>query len=657
MANYGRIKVWGFKEDVLSVDVNAEFDNLIDNDGPQGSNDYSETVLQMQATTDPGSVGSESLATSLAGEIERLRFVLSRLIGETNWYDTPDLSIDEINSFISGLQFQGRSRIISGKTRGGGNNQPLFLEPEGSGRRVFLRAAATDFVVRIDGTTYTEDSDLNTGNLALAPAANNTALVDDVGLTLQEESRYAGEPDSTFPTLTIDTAGTEITSLIGKYAAFKHTTGGDTEIFLAYVKSATQLTKVFRGYTFNSSNAPAIRITLQNNDTLTLLKTHWIFYTNTGVLMSTANAPFYDDEEPVSAAAGDYWFDFSTGLWKIFSGGSFVNADSILIGLAFTDSTNCIGVRSFEFFAAYDKLNTIDLEITSVNSVSTTRKGQKINVSGQVFQWTENFAVWDMASDLTDTDGSTSQAASTRYYIYVTDYGDEKFSTIRPWKNRLDDLYGYYHPHSPWRCVGYVNNDGSSDFIAVSSVSDTPNPVVFREANHLGDLLIQDQHINDRVIGIRKLSAKTIQTTTATEGNIARSVSSASFTTSTTGSEVDVTGLTTTITSTGRPLMVMLIPDGSGSSAHFEITGSNLQAIVNVKLYRGATLVGSSDIALRAANQAGGLFGRWPPQSFSWIDNQVAGTYTYKVVIQMSDTGGGAPTLNVNATQLLMYEI
>lgn len=55
--------------------------------------DYSSTVGQMQSTVDPGGVGTESQATSLAGEIERLRFAIDRIIGGAQWYSTPSTDL------------------------------------------------------------------------------------------------------------------------------------------------------------------------------------------------------------------------------------------------------------------------------------------------------------------------------------------------------------------------------------------------------------------------------------------------------------------------------------------------------------------------------------------------------------------------------------
>ena len=55
------------------------------------TDDYSVDNTQMQSTTDPGEVGTESKATTLAGELERLRLILKEITGEAQWYVTPAL--------------------------------------------------------------------------------------------------------------------------------------------------------------------------------------------------------------------------------------------------------------------------------------------------------------------------------------------------------------------------------------------------------------------------------------------------------------------------------------------------------------------------------------------------------------------------------------
>lgn len=74
---------------ILDADVDAAA--ALD---PAKIDDFSNDATEMQTTTDPGDSGSESLATDLTDELERLRYVLQRLGPGLNatslyWYDEP----------------------------------------------------------------------------------------------------------------------------------------------------------------------------------------------------------------------------------------------------------------------------------------------------------------------------------------------------------------------------------------------------------------------------------------------------------------------------------------------------------------------------------------------------------------------------------------
>ena len=72
---------------------NTDHQNHIDNQTPQMTDDYSATVAQMQSITNPGGIGTESLATSLSGELERLRYRMGQLHGSAQWYAREEILI------------------------------------------------------------------------------------------------------------------------------------------------------------------------------------------------------------------------------------------------------------------------------------------------------------------------------------------------------------------------------------------------------------------------------------------------------------------------------------------------------------------------------------------------------------------------------------
>lgn len=72
---------------ILTASIyNTDHQNHIDNNIPSAIDDASSSVGSMQTTVDPGTAGSESLATTLEGEIHRLRFAIKEIKGTAQWY-------------------------------------------------------------------------------------------------------------------------------------------------------------------------------------------------------------------------------------------------------------------------------------------------------------------------------------------------------------------------------------------------------------------------------------------------------------------------------------------------------------------------------------------------------------------------------------------
>ncbi len=104
-ATFSRAKSWVDQEVLTAADLNAEFNNILNNLDPAGIDDYSLSLSQMQSVVDPYPAAVESLATDLKGEIERLRYQILQLkksiqfTDVTYWYqDTPAPGVFGINS-------------------------------------------------------------------------------------------------------------------------------------------------------------------------------------------------------------------------------------------------------------------------------------------------------------------------------------------------------------------------------------------------------------------------------------------------------------------------------------------------------------------------------------------------------------------------------
>jgi hypothetical protein len=82
--NYTLRKTYVDGDILAASDYVADNQQHIDNQDPQHTGDYSDNVTQMRTLTDTGDENTESLAATLAGELERLRFVLKDIKAKIN---------------------------------------------------------------------------------------------------------------------------------------------------------------------------------------------------------------------------------------------------------------------------------------------------------------------------------------------------------------------------------------------------------------------------------------------------------------------------------------------------------------------------------------------------------------------------------------------
>jgi hypothetical protein len=78
---------------ITAAERNNEFNNVIANNNQDGIAGASEILANMQTQTDPAPGGTPTLATSGRGELAAIRFILSKISGQTYWYTTPTSNI------------------------------------------------------------------------------------------------------------------------------------------------------------------------------------------------------------------------------------------------------------------------------------------------------------------------------------------------------------------------------------------------------------------------------------------------------------------------------------------------------------------------------------------------------------------------------------
>lgn len=361
------------------------------------------------------------------------------------------------------------NRVVSGKTRTS-SNQPAFLTPNGAAASVLIAGATTNLVLSIGGVAVTVNTDITKAGLTVAPSTSNTATVNDATANAQMVTRTWGEVGSPSK-ITVSSAGTNITNKIGKFAAFKLVHSASTEYFIALVESSTVISHAIRGYFYDSGLNPINAQPISNGDTITLMNLGYVFMTNDATTVDvTYNQPTYASSSPTSPATGDYWYDTVNQIWKRYDGTTFQIVNRTLIGLVVVDATNCVAARSMDFYAGTNAEAAIDLEIAAtVTNIQAKRLFGSTSVNGKDIGFGYYLPIWNGTNNYaSSSDYFSTFAASSTYYLYLTDQGATMISDIPPLYR--PDLKGYYNRHNPWRCLGIATTDGSSNWSYVGTL-------------------------------------------------------------------------------------------------------------------------------------------------------------------------------------------
>jgi len=117
-----------------------------------------------------------------------------------------------------------------------------------------------------------------------------------------------------------------------------------------------------------------------------------------------------------------------------------------------------------------------------------------------------------------------------------------------------------------------------------------------------------------------------------------------------TTTETDITNLSCTITTNGRPVILMFFPFGLSRIIMSEVTTG--VATATIRLYRGATVISRQRLGIgRAVASSASI--TYPGSIIFHIDKPAAGTYTYRATGQ----AGNADVLQVTNTSMVAIEI
>ena len=162
-----RVKTWT-AEILTHTDLNAEFDNIINNLTPANIDDLSATLTLMRTTNDPS---SPTQATTLEEEIQQLRYQLVQITGKTYWYEAPASTIAALKTAVDAVSvITNQGDII----RGDSSNNPERLALGSSG-----------YVLTSDGTDAAWDQNpYPQGHLFGGTISRNSSNSEDLDIAV-----------------------------------------------------------------------------------------------------------------------------------------------------------------------------------------------------------------------------------------------------------------------------------------------------------------------------------------------------------------------------------------------------------------------------------------------------------------------------------------
>lgn len=212
-----------------------------------------------------------------------------------------------------------------------------------------------------------------------------------------------------------------------------------------------------------------------------------------------------------------------------------------------------------------------------------------------------------------------------------------------------------------------LGRDGSTGVLSVNT--DGVTIETNSDAIRVKDSGITTAKINDSAVTTAKINDAAVTTAKINDGAVTPIKKSAlgqqtadvSSFTNTANSSVDITGMTVTITTTGRPVYIGLMSYGDsgnpGSISGICSTGVGSAApSVFISFFRGATDISSGACTFGSTQLTSGSIACFPSQ-FSYIDAVAAGTYTYKVKGYTPGTCTIARSFDVNKVRLIAYEL
>lgn len=205
-----------------------------------------------------------------------------------------------------------------------------------------------------------------------------------------------------------------------------------------------------------------------------------------------------------------------------------------------------------------------------------------------------------------------------------------------------------------------VNLNVTNSKLASGSVITSKILDVNVSADKMADSLVETAKLADAAVTNAKRSSVNYQLS-ASSGTF--STTAEAFTFNDISNFPEVTNLTATITTTGRPVMLMLVSDGSGNAAYlgaepkFASSTEDFGPVIDIGIERDGTEIYLNEVILFTQRDIGVSWEKsmkLPPSMFKHFDDVSAGTYVYKI---RAAAGDGSFAARVYYTKLLVMEL
>lgn len=172
----------------------------------------------------------------------------------------------------------------------------------------------------------------------------------------------------------------------------------------------------------------------------------------------------------------------------------------------------------------------------------------------------------------------------------------------------------------------------------------------------LGSNTVGSAQITDASIATADIADGAV--TQAKRAALGQQVSSelSSQTITTLGSDVDLTNLSVSITTSGRPVYIGFVcTNAAGNPCYFDLyDSSGTSCSASIKFKRDGSLISEQEYTIGSITGATQVRGNISPTAFRHIDVVAAGTYAYKATVNV-DTG--CTSMNVRYTKLIAFEL